>query len=393
MSERIVLKNVTIVAEARTITCGFIRIEIGKITSIGSMDEYVRSNDDQEIIVAEQCTLIPGMIDIHIHGANGFDVMDATEEAIDAMANALPREGTTSFLATTITQAEDDIERAIRNVANYKKKDRMRPQADVVGIHVEGPFISPLRAGAQPIQHIQKPNPELFMKWQELAKQSIKVITMAPEEERGIAFIEYAKKNGVIVSIGHSDAQMEILEKAIQAGATHVTHLYNGMRGMHHREPGVVGMALASVDLFVEMIVVGLHIHPVVVKNTWKIKTAEKIILITDAMRAKGLPDGEYELGGQVVKVKDRKPLLQDGTIAGSILTMDQAMKNMISFTSCTLEDAVKMTSENPAKQLQQFDKIGSIKEGKDADLVVLNQNLDVVMTFCKGKLAFKKEN
>lgn len=393
MNERIVLKNLKIITESKTIMNGFVLIERGKIEGIGSMDEYLPSSDEHEWFFPDRCTVIPGMIDIHIHGAYGYDVMDATEEALTNMARQLPREGTTSFLATTITQKQDEIERAIENVARYKKKGTSKIGAEILGMHVEGPFISPLRAGAQSINYIQNPDIHLFNNWQSLSGQTIKVITMAPEEKDGIEFIQQVKKNGVIASIGHSDAKNGCIEKAIQAGAMHVTHLYNGMRGMHHREPGVVGMALGSDELFVELIVDGLHVHPLVVKNTWKIKRSEKIILITDAMRAKGLPDGEYDLGGQVVQVKDRKPLLPDGTLAGSILTMNQALKNMMSFTGCSLEDVVKMTSMNPAKQLHVFDRIGSIKVGKDADLVVLNEELDVIMTICKGQLAYKKQN
>ena len=361
----------------------------GKIFKLGSMDDYKQDDNFEEINLSADYTIVPGMIDIHIHGANGSDVMDATEDAITNMATLLPREGTTSFLPTTITQDIENIDKAIMNVSKYMKNQNTVLGAEVLGIHLEGPFISTKRAGAQPIKYILQPDIDLFMRWQSICEGAIKVVTMAPEEKGGLMFIEQLTKMGLITSIGHSDATFDLLEDAIQSGASHVTHLYNGMRGMHHREPGVVGTALAKDELCVELIVDGLHVHPSVVKGTFKAKQAEKIIMITDAMRAKGLSDGAYDLGGQIVHVENGHPLLADGTLAGSVLTMNQAIKNIISFAGCTLADVVRMTSENPAKQLSVFDRKGSIKVGKDADLVVLNQGLDVLMTFCKGKLAF----
>jgi N-acetylglucosamine-6-phosphate deacetylase len=319
--------------------------------------------------------------------------MDNSLNALNTMAQTLPKEGTTSFLATTITQSNDSIEDALANVLTYVSADKIVPEAEILGIHLEGPFISPARAGAQPVSFIKEPDIALFDRWQQLSGGLIKLVTMAPEREMGLAFVRHLTKSGIIASIGHSDATYTQIQDAIDLGLSHVTHLYNGMRGFHHREPGVAGAALTHNELMVEMIVDGIHIHPAVVKSTYRAKTASEIILITDAMRAKGLGEGEYDLGGQQVKVANGKALLADGTLAGSILTMNQAIKNMIAFTGCSLEEIIVMASENPAKQIGVWNRKGSIAVGKDADITILDKDFNVVLTLCKGKIAYKGED
>lgn len=315
--------------------------------------------------------------------------MDATTQALQTMAKALPGEGTTSFLATTITQVNEAIEQALINASDYIEHHQSSGKAEILGIHLEGPFVNPNKAGAQPVEHIIDPNLETFKKWQELSKNTIKLVTLAPERPGGLEFIKYLNKNGIIASIGHSDATYEEVTKAITAGATQVTHLFNQMAGLHHREPGVVGAALLRDELKAEIIADGVHVRPEIVKLAYNQKHSEGLILITDAMRAKCLKNGIYNLGGQDVTVKDGKAVLSDGTLAGSILKMGQAVKNMLAYTDCPLESAIEMASVNPAKQLNVFDRKGSIAAGKDADLVILDENHDIVMTFCKGKLAF----
>ena len=392
-SQPLIITNVAVYAEDGLYEKGFIKVEEGVITKTGHYHELTSEiKEGAEVItLTSDISLIPGFIDIHIHGVDGADTMDATPEAIYKMAKALPKEGTTSFLATTITQSHENIENAIKNVGEYIKQPQKPGVAEVIGIHLEGPFISKKRAGAQPLEHIIEPNLELFRKWQTLSNDMIKVVTVAPEEENGLEFIRHLNQSGVVASIGHSNATYEEVDRAIEAGASHVTHLFNGMTGLHHREPGVVGAALIRDELKVEIIVDGIHVRPEIVDHTYKSKTSDAIILITDSMRAKCLKAGLYDLGGQEVHVSSDRATLNDGTLAGSILKMGQALQNFQSFTGCGLEELIKMTSTNPALSLNIFDRKGSLKEGKDADFVLLDRKLDVMMTYCGGKLAFNR--
>jgi N-acetylglucosamine-6-phosphate deacetylase len=388
-----IITNVAVYAENCLYEQGFVKVEKGIIIKVGNHHELTDDiKKGAEVIpLTPDISLIPGMIDIHIHGVDGADTMDATSEAIYKMAKALPKEGTTSFLATTITQTHENIENAIKNVGEYINQPQKTGVAEVVGIHLEGPFISKKRAGAQPLEYIISPNLDLFRKWQKLSNGMIKVVTLAPEEENGLEFIRYLKESGVVASIGHSDATYEEVNSAIEAGASHVTHLFNGMNGLHHREPGVVGAALVRDELKVEMIVDGIHVRSEIVKHTYKSKTSDSIILITDSMRAKCLKAGTYDLGGQKVNVSNDRATLQDGTLAGSVLKMGKALQNFQLFTGCGLEELVKVTSLNPAMSLNIFDRKGSLKEGKDADFVLLDRNLEVMMTYCCGDLAFNR--
>ena len=360
--------------------------EIGPITSLPSHLKNVKKID-----IAENQTMVPGFIDVHIHGAAGADTMDATINALETMAKALPAEGTTSFLATTISQKHEKIENALINAAHYLKGHNDSGKADVLGVHLEGPFINKKRAGAQPMEYIMDPDIELFKHWQELAEGSIKLVTVAPELENGTNFVSYLHETGVIASIGHSDAIYEEMEKAVQAGAKQVTHLFNGMRGIHHREPGVAGSALLFKELMVELIADGIHIRPEVMQLVINAKGSEGMILITDAMRAKCLKNGVYDLGGQDVSVADGKALLADGTLAGSILKMNDSIKNILEAAEITLLQAVQMASVNPAKQLNLYDRKGSIAVGKDADITILSNDYQVETTFCRGEIAYKK--
>lgn len=371
---------------------GFIKMKDQKITEFGTADQLGDVEGFEVIEVPSHFNVVPGFIDVHIHGVNGADTMDATKEALDTMVTALPKEGTTGFLATTITQEAKQIELAIKNAGEYIENQSLQGKAEILGIHLEGPFVNSKKAGAQPIQYIIDPDLELFKRWQALAKGTIKLVTLAPEQPGGLEMVRYLRENGVIPSIGHTDATFEQVNEAIEAGANHVTHLYNQMRGLHHREPGVVGAAFLRDELKAEMIVDGVHIHPEMVNLAYKQKKSEGIILITDSMRAKCLKNGKYDLGGQEVTVRNGKAVLEDGTLAGSILKLGNAVKNILSFTSCTLKEAIEMASVNPAKQLKLYDRKGSISIGKDADIVILDDQMDVFMTFCRGELAFHQE-
>lgn len=387
-----IINNLTVHSEKETYQNGYIKVVDGKIAEVGPVSQYKQDDDAKVITLSPDYQVIPGAIDIHIHGASNSDAMDATHEALSTMAETLPKEGTTSFLATTMTQSTQAIESALLNAGEYIES-QTQEHAEIVGIHLEGPFISPVRKGAQPEEHIIDPDVTLFKRWQEMAGNQIKLVTLAPEQPNGLDLAAHLRETGVVASIGHSDATYDQIDEAIQAGTTHVTHLYNGMRGLHHREPGVLGAAYLRDELYVELIADGIHCRPEMVKLAYNQITSERMILITDSLRAKWLEKGTYDLGGQPVYVNETKATLSNGTLAGSILKMNDAIKNTIKYTDCSMTDIIKMTAENPAKQLRIFDRKGSIQVGKDADFVILNDRLDVEMTFCRGNLAFKKEN
>ena len=392
LSKSIILLQGKIYTESQTITNGYLKIVNGKIIEIAPLSQLSNQSGFQLIKLPNGFTIIPGMIDLHIHGANGADTMDATKEALDVMTSTLPKEGTTSFLATTMTEDPNAIKKALINAGEYIESFQGEAQAEILGIHLEGPFIHKDKAGAQPIQHIRNPNLDLFKEWQALSGGHIKVVTLAPELLGANELIQHFKKQNIVTAIGHSKSTYAEALLAIEKGASQITHLFNQMTGLHHRDPGIVGAAFLHHSVMAEIIVDGIHVSPEMVHLAYKQITDERMILITDSMRAKWLKNGEYDLGGQLVTVKDNKALLDKDTLAGSVLKMKDAFKNIQQFTNCNLRSAIKMASENPAKQLNIFHRKGSISVGKDADIVVLDKQMDIHMTLCKGKIAYKKK-
>ncbi|MDF2535283.1 MAG: nagA, partial [Bacillales bacterium] len=277
------------------------------------------------------------------------------------------------------------------NVNQYIKNMNGAGEAEIIGVHLEGPFINKKKTGAQPKEYIIQSNVEQFKIWQSVAGGHIRLVTLAPEVDGSIELIRYLSSNNVVASLGHSAATFDEAEKAVEAGATHVTHLFNAMTGFDHREPGLAAAAMTFDDLKVEIISDGIHVHPKMISLAVKVKGPEKIILVTDAMCAKGLQDGEYALGGQKVFVKGREARLADGTLAGSVLLMSEAIRNISNFTGLPLEEVIKFATETPAKQFGIFDRKGSIAIGKDADITVMDDHFNVLLTICRGKIAFQK--
>ncbi|WP_339191627.1 N-acetylglucosamine-6-phosphate deacetylase [Bacillus sp. FSL K6-1003] len=388
MAESLLLSGISIVTENEVIKNGYVGVKDGKISAVSAerpIEQYAK-----EIQGPRDAVLLPGMIDIHIHGGYGADTMDASFSALDTMSSRLPEEGTTSFLATTITQEHGQISQALVNARDWKSaEDSSSLGAELIGIHLEGPFVSPKRAGAQPKEWIRPSDLALFKKWQQEAGGLIKIVTLAPEEDQHFELIRYLKDESIIASMGHTDADSALLLEAFEAGASHMTHLYNAMSPFHHREPGVIGTALAHEGYVTELIADGIHSHPLAAKLAFLAKGSSKLILITDSMRAKGLKDGVYEFGGQSVTVKGKTALLPDGTLAGSILKMNEGAQHMRAFTNCSWTDIANITSANAAKQLGIFDRKGSITEGKDADLVIVSSECEVLLTICRGNIAF----
>nr|WP_175989647.1 N-acetylglucosamine-6-phosphate deacetylase [Bacillus sp. Marseille-Q1617] len=384
-----IIRNQRIYAQDGIIENGFIKIERGIISETGEMCYLQNDGEYVDISLPQKASVIPGMIDVHIHGVNGADTMDATKEALDTMTEALPKEGTTSFLATTMTESKEKIEKALINTGKYVENHQEAGKAEILGIHLEGPFINSGKAGAQPLHHIEEPCVKTFDSWQKASQNHIKLVTVAPETDEGHILIQHLKENGVIASAGHSNATYDEMCKAIDSGVCHVTHLFNQMSGFHHREPGIVGAAFNRKEIMVELIADGIHVRPEAVDIAFQQITDERMILITDSMRAKCLKNGQYDLGGQMVTVKDGMALLDEDTLAGSVLEMKTAFQHIQEYTGCSIQQAIKITSENPARQLGIFDRKGSIASGKDADLVILDEQMDVFMTFCKGKIAY----
>lgn len=380
------IRNAKIYTEKKVLQ-GNIVIKDQTITDFGEKDFEVPS--DANIIDAEGFNVIPGFIDGHIHGAGGADTMDATEEAIHTIAKELPKEGTTSFLPTTITQSKENINKALQNLATYENK---QGTAEVLGIHLEGPFIEESKKGAQPGEYIIKPDLTQFKNWQEISNNKIITITMAPEHDRDGSFINHLFETGINVSAGHTDASFHDMEVATRHGVRQLTHLCNAMNGIHHRDIGAVGSAFLLEDLRAELIADGIHVDLAMLQLIYNNVGSDRIILITDAMRAKGLKPGNYELGGQAVVVTEDRAQLENGSLAGSILKMDEGVRIMLSLQGVRIEDVIKMASINPAKQLGVFDRKGSIAIGKDADLLVVDDELNIKATICRGVVAHEEE-
>lgn len=384
---RCLIKGLKVHSEKGVIKQGALMVQDTLIEDLFTQEQHQRFCEKNTLHFPANYHLIPGFIDMHIHGSYGFDVMDGTEQALQTICKTLPKEGTTSFLATTMTHTQKIIEQALENIHTASTQG-----AEILGVHLEGPFLSSKKAGAHQKDLLVDPNIPLFEKWQQLSGNRIQVVTLDPELRGGIDFIQYLTSHQVIASIGHTNASFETALEAIDCGAHYATHLFNAMSPIHQREPGCASASLLHPQLTAELIADGIHLHPAMIHLAYETKKADKLILITDAIRAKGLGSGEYELGGQKVTVSEDRATLENGIIAGSILTMDEAFRNVYHYLKCPFEDMLKMCSSNPAKILGIYDRKGSLGKGKDADLVVLNENLYPVLTFCKGAISFQKD-
>lgn len=336
----------------------------------------------------EKGYIAPGFIDIHCHGAGGADFMDGDPEAAAVITETHARSGTTGLLATTLTASEADIIRAIRAV-----KAAPRRGARVLGFHIEGPFINPKMKGAQDERYIRAAElPELDRILAEGEPGDAWHFTMAPEIPGHHDLIRALVKRGAVISAGHTECTAAQLEAAAEAGVSHVTHLYNAMRGLHHREPGTVGAAMTLPGMTVELIADGIHVHPAAMKVAVATRSAGQVLLVTDAMRATGMPDGQYTLGVLEAIVKDGAVrLAADGALAGSILTMAGAVRNMVNLVGVGLPEAVAMASLNPARKHGFDRRKGRVAPGMDADLVLLDQHLQVLETIVEGTTVFSR--
>ena len=361
--------------------------EDGKIISIGN--ESLLSQCDEVIELEEGKMLVPGFIDQHIHGAAGSDAMDGTKEDLLKISTALAKEGTVAYLATTMTQSEANITRALNAVREYKLEN-ISEGAEILGVHLEGPFISEKFIGAQPLEYVHKPDITYFKRLEEASGNNIKLVSLAPEEDGALEFIEYLASKNIVASCGHTSSNYADIEKAVKAGLSNATHTYNAMKPIHHREIGTVGAAYLLDELNCEVICDGIHVSKPAIKLLYKNKPIRKFTLVTDAMRAKHMPDGISELGGQVVIVKNGEARLENGTLAGSVLRMNVAVRNVKNFLGVSLEEAISFATLNPALNLGVSDKLGTLEEGKLASFVVIDEDVNVYATYREGKVIFQ---
>lgn len=352
--------------------------------------EYVGAAPDlskvDEIIDANKSFVMPGFVDIHIHGYAGEDASDGNAEGFEKMSAELVKNGVTAFCPTTMTVEMSAIQKALDCIKDIKEKTaEEKSGAKILGANVEGPFINPQKKGAQSEEHILPPDAEFVVK----NKDIIKLVTLAPETEKSEEFIKTVKeKTKVTISLGHTAADYKTARAAIKCGASHITHLFNAMPPLNHREPGVIGAALEAEEVTCEMICDTFHIHPALFETVARLKK-DSLVLITDCMRAGGMPDGEYTLGGQRVSVRGIKCLLSDGTIAGSVLTMNRAVKNLVENTSLPVWRAVLCASLVPARVIGEDKNIGSLEAGKAADIIITDKDINVKHTFVSGKKIF----
>lgn len=376
-------KNASVYAEGK----GIIRTSVYFDDKIRQIGGYVAGAE--EIELPENAVVLPGFIDEHIHGAGGSDAMDGNTKDLAIIAETVAKEGTTSFLATTMTQSKENILKAMRAVKEYREAAGEQG-ARIAGVHLEGPFIAAAHKGAQPLEYVAAPDAKTFDEYNAACGNTIKIITLAPETDGALDFIRHIVAQGTVVSIGHTGAKYAEVKAAMEAGATNVTHTYNAQSPLHHREIGVVGSALLLEDLYCELICDTIHVSVPAMQLLVKNKRADKLALITDAMRAKGLADGVSELGGQTVYVKGGEARLADGTLAGSVLRMNRALQNMVEKVGVPLTQAVDYCTINPARTLKMENEAGSIAEGKRADFAVLNDKFDVLYTVRDGKIIYK---
>lgn len=345
-------------------------------------EKIAKSSTDDMVIDGSGCYLIPGLTDIHFHGCVGHDFCDGTHESIEAMAVYEASQGITTIVPATMTLGRDTLKGICEAAASYPNEKG----AILCGINMEGPFIAMARKGAQNGDYVHEPSAEMFRELNAASGNMVKLLAIAPEVEGAMECIDELKDE-VVLSIAHTTADYEIAAEAINHGVHHVTHLYNAMAGLSHRTPGVVGAAADDDRVEAELICDGVHIHPVTVRQTFKMFGDDRIILISDSMEATGMPDGEYALGGQKVFKKGNLATLQDGTIAGSATNLTDCLRVVVRKMQIPLESAVKCAAVNPAKSVGIYDQYGSITPGKTANMVLLKEeDLSTVQVILKGK-------
>lgn len=341
--------------------------------------------NDPQVLKHPDGYIIPGFIDIHVHGGNSEDFMDSSKEVLDKITSFHSSQGTTAMLATTMTAPKADIDRVLQEVQNYRNQEM--PYTRLEGVHLEGPFISPKWPGAQNPEHIVLANIEWLEEWVSKYPGLVRQVTLAPEREGALEAVKWLNSHDIVAALGHTDATYDEVEAAVEAGLSHGVHTFNAMTGLHHRKPGVVGAMLSDDRLSCEIIADGIHVHPAAMRILARMKPQDKLILITDAMSATGMPDGEYTIGDLPVVVEDGIATLKSNrnSLAGSTLTMIKGFQLLVREVGLSLEQASLAASTNPAKKIGIHDRTGSLEAGKLADVLLLDHKLELQGVWIQG--------
>lgn len=386
-NKKLALVGGKIITPFRIIENGTILTEGKRISEIGkSVDINIPGNT--EIIDVSGRLICPGFVDLLVHGGGGFGFADENDSSVEKVARYFLEHGSTSVLASLFAKPEELLLKDLRRLADYIES---HPESNIRGIHMEGPYLNKQLKGAMNESYLWEPTVESWNKIWEASKGYIKIMTIAPELPGAPAVMRSAARQGVVLSIGHSMATYDEIEVAIDNGAAHVTHMFNAMSPFHHRHPGIILSSLLRNELKIELIADTLHVHPAVMELLIKMKGASGIILVSDSIRAGGMHEGEYEFADQKVFMKENKAFLEDGTLAGSTLTLNIAVKNMVETANAKITEAVRMASLNGAKVVNFEHKKGILAVGKDADIVVLNDDYEVETTILGGRIAFQK--
>ncbi len=378
------IKNAKLVTPAGVYNPGWLRCKGGVIIALGS--GAAPETHEGDIIDAGGDWLLPGFVDIHVHGGMGAEAMDATPEALRAMSRFAAQNGVTAILPTTWTDSAERIQAALANIAACTG-----PQPDgatIAGAHMEGPYLNPSKCGAQSTLHIRAAARDEVMPW--LDMNVIRLISLAPEIPENRWLITECTRRGITVSAAHTAATYDEMLYAANLGVTHATHTYNAMTGLHHREPGTLGAVLTLPQVRCEIIADNIHVHPGAMKLAFAAKGAGGIVLVTDAIRGAGMPDGTYPVDDREITVKDGSARLADGTLAGSILTMNAALRNFMNATGAPLETIWPVTSLNPAQAVGIAARKGSLEIGKDADLILVDDSINVHLTMVEGRIVYQ---
>lgn len=386
--KELLLKNAKIVLKDRVIE-GDILTADGIIRDIIDRKSPVKAEtlEAENSIDLDGKYVVPGFIDVHIHGSNGADAMDGTAEALKTISSYIATKGTTKFLATTLTSSKEELINVLKIAADLQNKELNG--ATIFGVHMEGPYFDIEYKGAQNEKYMKPATEKEIKDYLNVKPGLVKMMSLSPHTEQSIETVKFLKENGVIVSVGHSAAKFDDVMKAVDAGLSHSTHTFNGMRGINHREPGVAGAALISDKINAEVIFDKIHIHPEIVRLMIKAKGTDKVICITDAMAATGLPNGDYKLGELDVYVKDGEARLKSNdSLAGSVLTLDKAFRHVIEL-GYPIYEAVKLTSTNAAVEFGL--NAGAIEVGKEADFTILDDSYNVDMTIVNGNIKYQR--